>query len=32
LQRTPRGRMATNRAAEYFDKFPPKGVHPRLFS
>jgi Holliday junction DNA helicase RuvB len=32
LQRTPRGRMATGRAAEYFDKFPGKGAHPRLFS
>jgi Holliday junction DNA helicase RuvB len=32
LKRTPRGRMATNRAAEYFDKFPSKGAYPRLFS
>ncbi len=32
LQRTPRGRMSTSRAAEYFDKFPRKGSHPRLFS
>jgi holliday junction DNA helicase RuvB len=31
LQRTPRGRMATNRAAEYFAKFPRKGAHPKLF-
>jgi Holliday junction DNA helicase RuvB len=31
LQRTPRGRMATNRAAEYFAKFPRKGAHPTLF-
>jgi Holliday junction DNA helicase RuvB len=32
LKRTPRGRMSTNRAAEYFDKFPSKGAHPSLFS
>jgi Holliday junction DNA helicase RuvB len=32
LQRTPRGRMSTNRAAEYFAKFPRKGAHPSLFS
>ena len=31
LQRTPRGRMATHRAAEYFVKFPRKGAHPALF-
>jgi Holliday junction DNA helicase RuvB len=31
LQRTPRGRMATSRAAEYFAKFPRKGAHPALF-
>jgi Holliday junction DNA helicase RuvB len=31
LQRTPRGRMATSRAAEYFAKFPRKGAHPSLF-
>ncbi len=30
LQRTPRGRMATNRAAEYFAKFPRKKTHPAL--
>jgi Holliday junction DNA helicase RuvB len=32
LKRTPRGRMSTNRAAEYFAKFPRKEAHPRLFS
>jgi holliday junction DNA helicase RuvB len=31
LQRTPRGRTATNRAAEYFAKFPRKKTHPALF-
>jgi Holliday junction DNA helicase RuvB len=31
LQRTPRGRMATNRAAAYFAKLPRKGPHPTLF-
>ena len=31
LKRTPRGRMATNRAAEYFAKLPRKGAHPTLF-
>jgi Holliday junction DNA helicase RuvB len=31
LQRTPRGRMATGRAAEYFQKMPKKGPHPSLF-
>ncbi len=31
LQRTPRGRMATNRAAEYFAKLPKRGSHPSLF-
>src|SRR4030042_1258823 len=31
LQRTPRGRTATNRAAEYFATFPRKGTHPALF-
>jgi Holliday junction DNA helicase RuvB len=32
LKRTPRGRMTTNRAAEYFAKLPRKGKHPALFS
>ena len=32
LKRTPRGRMTTNRAAEYFAKLPRKGAHPALFS
>jgi Holliday junction DNA helicase RuvB len=31
LQRTPRGRVATGRAAEYFRKMPGKGPHPKLF-
>jgi Holliday junction DNA helicase RuvB len=31
LQRTPRGRMATGRAAEYFRKMPKKGAYPSLF-
>jgi Holliday junction DNA helicase RuvB len=31
LQRTPRGRVATSRAAEYFRKFPKKGAFPTLF-
>jgi Holliday junction DNA helicase RuvB len=31
LQRTSRGRTATNRAAEYFAKFPRKKTHPALF-
>jgi holliday junction DNA helicase RuvB len=31
LKRTPRGRMATNRAAEYFAKPPRTGLHPTLF-
>jgi len=31
LQRTPRGRVATGRAAEYFRKIPGKGPHPKLF-
>lgn len=31
LKRTPRGRMATNRAAEYFAKLPRRGPHPTLF-
>ena len=31
LQRTPRGRMTTNRAAEYFAKSPRTGAHPTLF-
>lgn len=31
LKRTPRGRMATNRAAEYFAKLPRRGGHPTLF-
>ena len=30
LQRTPRGRMATGRAAEYFRKMAKKGPHPSL--
>ena len=32
LQRTPRGRVATGRAVEYFSKLPRKGAHPALFS
>jgi Holliday junction DNA helicase RuvB len=31
LQRTPRGRVATARAAEYFGKAAPKGIHRKLF-
>jgi Holliday junction DNA helicase RuvB len=31
LQRTSRGRTATNRAAEYFAKFPRQKTHPALF-
>ncbi len=31
LQRTPRGRMATNRAAEYFSKAIKRNLHPNLF-
>jgi Holliday junction DNA helicase RuvB len=31
LQRTPRGRVATGRAMEYFGKTPLKGAHPKLF-
>ncbi|MEW6658809.1 MAG: Holliday junction branch migration DNA helicase RuvB [Thermodesulfobacteriota bacterium] len=31
LQRTPRGRMTTARAVEYFAKTPQKGHSPRLF-
>ena len=31
LQRTPRGRMATGRAAEYFQKLAKKGPYPSLF-
>jgi Holliday junction DNA helicase RuvB len=31
LKRTPRGRMATSRAAEYFRKMPRKGSYPNLF-
>jgi Holliday junction DNA helicase RuvB len=31
LKRTPRGRMSTNRAAEYFARFPRQGPHPKLF-
>ncbi|MGP8049352.1 MAG: Holliday junction branch migration DNA helicase RuvB [Desulfobaccales bacterium] len=31
LQRTPRGRMTTRRAAEYLGKMPGKGPHPKLF-
>jgi Holliday junction DNA helicase RuvB len=31
LQRTPRGRMATPRAMEYFGKIGKKGFHPELF-
>ena len=31
LQRTPRGRMATGRAAEYFRKMAKQGPHPSLF-
>ena len=31
LKRTPRGRVATSRALEYFRKLPRKGTHPVLF-
>jgi Holliday junction DNA helicase RuvB len=31
LKRTPRGRMVTNRAAEYFAKLPRRRSHPTLF-
>ena len=31
LQRTPRGRVATGKALEYFSKLPLKGAHPKLF-
>ncbi len=31
LKRTPRGRMATGRAAEYFRALPPKGSQTKLF-
>jgi Holliday junction DNA helicase RuvB len=31
LQRTPRGRMATRRAMEYFQRTPGKGLSPKLF-
>jgi Holliday junction DNA helicase RuvB len=31
LKRTPRGRMATSRAAEYFAKLPRQRSHPTLF-
>jgi holliday junction DNA helicase RuvB len=31
LKRTPRGRMSTNRAAEYFARFPRQGPHRKLF-
>ncbi|MBM4275245.1 MAG: Holliday junction branch migration DNA helicase RuvB [Deltaproteobacteria bacterium] len=31
LQRTPRGRVATARAAEYFGKAARKGIFPKLF-
>jgi Holliday junction DNA helicase RuvB len=31
LQRTPRGRVATSRALEYFAKTPRKGPYPKLF-
>ena len=31
LQRTPRGRVATSRAMEYFCKIPSRGTHPKLF-
>jgi Holliday junction DNA helicase RuvB len=31
LQRTPRGRVATGRAMEYFAKTPLRGAHPKLF-
>jgi holliday junction DNA helicase RuvB len=31
LKRTPRGRMVTNRAAEYFAKLPRRSSHPTLF-
>jgi Holliday junction DNA helicase RuvB len=31
LKRTPRGRVATSRALEYFAKLPRKGSHPALF-
>ena len=32
LKRTPRGRMATSRAAEYFRKMPRQGGYPNLFN
>jgi holliday junction DNA helicase RuvB len=31
LKRTPRGRMVTSRAMEYFRKIPRQGAHPVLF-
>ena len=31
LQRTPRGRVATGKAMEYFSRLPLKGPHPKLF-
>ncbi len=31
LQRTPRGRVATSRALEYFCKIPSRGTYPKLF-
>jgi Holliday junction DNA helicase RuvB len=31
LQRTPRGRMVTNRTIEYLDKIPKKGPYRKLF-
>jgi Holliday junction DNA helicase RuvB len=31
LQRTPRGRVTTGKALEYFSKLPLKGAHPKLF-
>jgi len=31
LKRTPRGRVATSRAMEYFRQLPRKGAHPVLF-
>ncbi len=31
LQRTPRGRVATSRALEYFSRTPRKGPYPKLF-
>ena len=31
LQRTPRGRVATRRAMEYFQRTPGKGLSPKLF-